>query len=114
MQEANPWEVEKMIYNLEITLAEMEEKALLKGRAEGKAEGKAEGRIEGEVIKAQDAICKYLKKRFGDTSADLQQKIKEVTSLEVLDSIMEELFASNTWEEAQTIINDGLKMTAFN
>jgi len=71
-----------------------------KGRLEGKAEGKAE--------KAQDAICKYLKRRFGPESAGLQQKVQEMTTLEVLDGVMEELFAVNTLEEARVIIVEGI------
>ncbi|MGI9863056.1 Rpn family recombination-promoting nuclease/putative transposase [Moorella naiadis] len=35
---SNPWEVERMIYNLEITLEEMQQQALLKGKMEGKME----------------------------------------------------------------------------
>lgn len=104
MREVNPWEVEKMIYNLEITLAEMEEKALLRGRMEGRAEGRAEGEASGKV----DSICRYLRKRFGETSLELQQKIREVGNVKVLDSIMEELFATNTLEEAEIIIKEGL------
>ncbi|NHM26448.1 Rpn family recombination-promoting nuclease/putative transposase [Desulfofundulus sp. TPOSR] len=78
-------------------------------RAEAEARGRAEGRAEGKVEKAQDAICKYLRRRFGDASAGLQQKVREMTSLEVLDGVMEELFAANTLEEAQAIIRDGIE-----
>lgn len=103
-----------MIYNLEITLAEMEEKALLKGKAEGKAEGRAEGETVGKIIKAQDAICRYLRKRFGVASLELQQKIREVNSLEVLDSIMEELFVTNTLEEAKAVIKNAMERFSVN
>ncbi|GEA15390.1 transposase [Moorella sp. E308F] len=35
---SNPWEVEQMIYNLELTLEEMQRQALLKGEMKGKME----------------------------------------------------------------------------
>jgi len=75
-----------------------------KGRIEGEAIGEAKGKVE----KAQDAICKYLKRRFGPASAELQQKVQEMTSLEVLDSVMEELFATNSLDEARVIVREGI------
>jgi len=92
--EVNPWEVEKVITNLELTLEEMQQQAEMRGLIKGRVEGRAEGKIE----KAQDAICKYLKRRFGDTSGGLQQIVQEITSLEILDGVMEELFAADTLE----------------
>jgi hypothetical protein len=82
-----------------------EMRGLIKGRAEGRAEGEARGKVEAK----QDAICKYLKRRFGDASAGLQGKVREITSLEILDGVMEELFAANTIEEARAIIRDGIE-----
>ncbi|KJR99397.1 MAG: transposase, partial [Peptococcaceae bacterium BRH_c4a] len=38
INETNPWEVETMIMNLEITLDEMEQQAMIKGKLEGKLE----------------------------------------------------------------------------
>ncbi|QGP92291.1 Putative transposase, YhgA-like [Neomoorella glycerini] len=46
---SNPWEVERMIYNLELTLEEMQQQALLKGLKEGEQKGKLEGKLEGEL-----------------------------------------------------------------
>ncbi|WP_338824634.1 hypothetical protein MHOCP_02410 [Moorella humiferrea] len=97
-----------MITNLEITLEEMQQQAEMRGLIKGRAEGRAEGEARGKVEATQDAICKYLKRRFGDASAGLQQKVREMTSLEVLDSVMEELFAANTLEEAGDIIREGI------
>ena len=57
--------------------------------------------------KAQDVIRKFLARRFGSKSSGLQQKVQQMTNLEVLDYVLEELFAINTMEEAQAIINDG-------
>ncbi|MGI9862770.1 Rpn family recombination-promoting nuclease/putative transposase [Moorella naiadis] len=43
---SNPWEVERMIYNLELTLEEMQRQALLKGLKEGELEGELKGKRE--------------------------------------------------------------------
>ncbi|SHF22611.1 hypothetical protein SAMN02745218_01741 [Desulfofundulus australicus DSM 11792] len=72
-------------------------------------EERAEAEARGKVEAKQDAICKYLRRRFGDASAGLQQEVREMASLEVLDGVMEELFAANTLEEAQAIIRDGME-----
>jgi hypothetical protein len=98
-----------MITNIERALDEMKRQAVMEGVLRGKAEGRAEGEARGKVEAKQDAICKYLRRRFGDASAGLQRKVREMTSLEVLDGVMEELFAANTLEEAQAIIRDGME-----
>jgi len=72
---------------------------------EERAEAEAKGRAEAK----QDAICKYLRRRFGPASEELQRIVRGVTSLEVLDGVMEELFAANTIEEARAIIRDGIE-----
>ena len=66
------------------------------------------GKVEGKAEAKKDAICKYLKRRFGPESAGLQQKVQEMTTLEVLDGVMEELFAVNTLEEARVVIMEGI------
>ncbi|HHW44627.1 transposase [Desulfofundulus thermobenzoicus] len=73
----------------------------------GRAEGRAEGRVEGKVEAKREVICKYLVRKFGDKSSDMQQKVQQITNLEVLDYILEELFAANTLEEARAIVNNG-------
>lgn len=65
---SNPWEVEMMITNLELTLDEMRKDALregekkgeMKGKIEGKIEGKMEGKIEGKMEVALAALKKGL------------------------------------------------------
>jgi len=109
LEENDPREVEKMITNIERALDEMKRQAVMEGVLRGKAEGRAEGEARGKVEAKQDAICKYLRRRFGDASAGLQEKVREMTSLEVLDGVMEELFAANTLEEARAIIRDGME-----
>ncbi len=63
------------------------------------------GKIEGKIEKAREAICKFMAKRFGVDSGETMQKIKQIPALEILDSLMEELFATNTQEEARAIID---------
>jgi len=108
VSEVNPWEVEKMITNPEITLEEMQQQAEMRGLIKGRAEGEAIGKTRGKVEATQDAICKYLKRRFGPASDELQRVVRGVTSLEALDGVMEELFAANTLEEARAIIEEGI------
>lgn len=70
-------------------------------RIEAEARGEARGRIE----KARKDICKFMVKRFGVDSGETMQKIKQIPALDILDNLMEELFAANTQEEARTIID---------
>ncbi|KYH33254.1 hypothetical protein [Neomoorella mulderi] len=53
---SNPWEVERMIYNLELTLEEMQRQALLKGLKEGEQKGKLEGKLEGKREVARNLL----------------------------------------------------------
>ena len=61
-----------------------------------------------EAKKYQDVIQKFLSRKFGAKSFDLQQKVLRMTDLETLDFVLEELFAINTFEEAKAVINDGI------
>ncbi|KFD41286.1 hypothetical protein DK28_0210490 [Peptococcaceae bacterium SCADC1_2_3] len=70
-------------------------------RIEAEARGEARGRIE----KAWEDICKFMVKRFGVDSGETMQKIKQIPALEILDNLMEDLFATNTQEEARAIID---------
>ena len=70
-------------------------------------EGREEGRQAGSVEAKQDAICKYLVKRFGAKPDELISKVREMTRLEILDGVMEDLFAAGTLEEAKAIIVAG-------
>lgn len=76
-----------------------------RGEAKGEARGEAKGEARGEIKAKQDAIFKFLARRFGAEIAGLQQKVRQITSIEVLDRIMEELFAANTLEESRIIIS---------
>ena len=78
-------------------------------RAEAEAGGEARGKAEGRIEAKQDAICKFLSRRFGASQNEMMQKVKQMTDLEILDNVMEELFVANTMEEVQGIIQDGIK-----
>ncbi|MCX6089825.1 MAG: transposase, partial [Candidatus Atribacteria bacterium] len=71
-----------------------------KGKIEGKIEGRIEGKIEGKI----DYICKFMVRRFNADPDETMQQLKQISSLEVLDNLMEELFAVNTIEEARAIM----------
>jgi len=66
-------------------------------RAERK--GKAEGKIEGKAEMAHEAICMYLEVRFGDASQGLQQQIKKIRELEVLDKIINKYTRPIRWKK---------------
>lgn len=78
-------------------------------REEGREEGRKAGRTEGKVEKAQETICKFMTKKFGEKHDEITQKVREMTSLEILDCVLEDLFVAGTLEEAKAIIWDGIK-----
>ncbi|MEW6423790.1 MAG: DUF4351 domain-containing protein [Bacillota bacterium] len=59
---------------------------------------------QGRIEKARDAICRYLNRRFGAPSSDLQRVVQKISDQETLDNLMEELFALNTLDEARKIV----------
>jgi hypothetical protein len=89
------WQSEK-----ERRFYELREKAILEERS-----AIVEARAEGRVEKAQETICKFMWKRFGVDPNEIKLKVKQMTSLEILDCLMEELFTAGTLEEAQAIIH---------
>ena len=72
---------------------------------DAKAEGKAEGKLEN----TQGIMCKYLARKFGSISVNLQQKVLQMTNQDILDYVIEELFAATTLNEAKAVINDGIR-----
>ena len=80
------------------------EKGRAEGRAEGLAEGRAEGRAEGKIKAKQEVICRYLARRFGADSAAIQEKVPQLTDMDALDRVLDELFAAGSLEEARNII----------
>jgi len=72
----------------------------------------ARGEARGKIKAKQDAIGKFLAKRFGQVSAEIQAKIQQLTGLETLDRVMGELFAASSPAEARRIIEEGLNKTS--
>ncbi|OIQ52721.1 hypothetical protein MOCA_26550 [Moorella thermoacetica] len=52
----------------------------------------------------KETILKYLSRRFGDQPADLEEKVQKISDLQILDRILDELFAADTIEEARAVI----------
>ena len=100
------WQSEK-----ERRIYELQEKALHE-RLSALAEAMAEGEARGEAKAKQDDICKFMARRFGIALSEILPKVKQMTNLEILDHVMEELFAANTVEEAHAIIHDGLSQVS--
>ena len=65
------------------------------------------GKIEGKI----EDICKFLAKKFRVDPVVTTQRIKQIPDLETLDNLMEELFAANSQEEAQAIIDQYITRT---
>ncbi len=66
------------------------------------------GMEKGRTEAKQDAICQFLFKRFGLDPAGIQEKVRRLTNLEILDDVLTQLFAAGSPEEAQRIIEEGL------
>jgi predicted transposase YdaD len=71
---------------------------------EERAEAETKGRMEGRMEKSREIICKYLSRKFGHHSADLQEKVQKISDLQILDRILDELFTAGTIEEARAVI----------
>ena len=82
----------------------------VEGKAEGKIEGIAEGKAAGKAEMTQEAICKYLEARFGETSLDLQKKVQALGQLESLNQIMNKIYLAGSLDDARAII-EGLQVT---
>ncbi|CEP68476.1 Uncharacterized [Moorella glycerini] len=90
-------------------LAKGRAEGLAKGLAKGRAKGRAEGAREGKIKKAQEAICTYLKIKDAPIAPKWLAKVRKVNDLELLDSIMVQLFQATSKEEAQAIIQQALE-----
>lgn len=77
----------------------------------GRLEGRIEGKIEGKIEKTQEIICKFLARRFGVESAEIQEKVRRMTSLETLDAVLTEIFAADSFAEAERVIDGALDKT---
>ena len=103
--------IEEMFHKsaLERRLYELREKAILDelsmmdgARTEGRAEGETIG-----VIKAkQDDIVKFMATRFKVDPSSVQEKVRPLTDLKILDEVLTQLFAADSAESAMGIISD--------
>lgn len=59
----------------------------------------------GKTVASQDAICKFLEVRFGEPSRDIQNKVKQIAKLDVLDKIINKIFGVSSLEEAGAVIS---------
>ncbi|HUW63945.1 MAG TPA: hypothetical protein VMW83_04505 [Spirochaetia bacterium] len=82
-----------------------------KGEEKGEKKGEKRGEKKGEVKGKQEAAQKFLARRFGEQSVDIQEKVKGLTDLEVLNNVLPELFSVNTLEEARSVIQEGLRQS---
>jgi len=105
---------ERRLYELREKAVRDEISMVTGAREEGRAEGKAEGLAEGEakgVEMAQDAICKYLDARFSGASLGLQEEVKAINNLVVLDKIIGKIYTANSVEEVADIVKEAGKKT---
>ena len=69
-------------------------------------EFKEEGRVEEEI----NAICKFLKTKFGLSSLSLQKKAQKLTDIDLIDGVTEKFFITSSLKEAGKIIEEALKI----
>jgi len=83
IDEVNPWEVEMMITNLELTLDEMKKQAKMEGLKEGELKGKIEGKMEGKMEVAKNLLLlnvdiETISKATGLTAGELKALKKQL------------------------------------
>ena len=84
---------------------------LQEGKVEGRIEGLTEGRIEGAITHGQEMLISFTKERFGTLSQNAIDRIKLITSQEVLDDLTKKAGRSESLEELESWIN---KLTEAN
>jgi len=67
-------------------------------------EERAEAEARGEVRGRQDSICKYLEVRFGTAALELQRQVRDISSLDELNRIINSIYTTGTIEEAQAVV----------
>lgn len=92
-------ELERRVQELVEKAARDRASMLAGAKAEGRAEGKAEGMVEAK----QDAVLRYLKKRFGGVACG--DRIRQVRDVETLDRFFDGLLDAATPEEAGEVIS---------
>ncbi|MDI6813286.1 MAG: Rpn family recombination-promoting nuclease/putative transposase, partial [Desulfitobacteriaceae bacterium] len=95
-------EAEFRLYELRQKAIHDEVSMVAGAKAEGRAEGRVEGRAEGMVVKAQDNIIRYLKKKkFG---AGYENRVRQVKDIRTLDELFDALLDAGTREEAEEAV----------
>ncbi|SDJ18038.1 DUF4351 domain-containing protein [Natribacillus halophilus] len=69
-----------------------------RGTEKGKQEGK------------QDAILTFLDARFGSTTDSVQEQVCSIEDVELLDELSRKVFSAKSYEDAQEIIAEMVKM----
>ena len=85
-------------------IKEEREEAEAKGRNEGINEGIIKGRIE----QLQNVIQDYLARKFSLKANNLQQKVVLISNLEILKSVLDQLYNVANIKDARAVINDGI------
>jgi flagellar biosynthesis/type III secretory pathway protein FliH len=71
----------------------------------GREEGREEGRKKGQV----DLICKFLTKRFGKASSNLQDRVRRIDNLDSLNTLSDQIFLVQTIDEAARVVDEVLE-----
>ena len=73
---------------------------------EFRKEGIKEGKREGRLIKAREAVCRILVKKFATDSLKLQKNVKTISSEQVLDRLIEEVSVAETLQDAVNAVEN--------
>lgn len=92
---------------------EMKQRGMAEGRAEGKAEGlekgKAEGLEKGRLETLGQTLVSFIQKRFPDLLPLAKQQTVAIKDPEVLQHVLDELFAAQSTEEANKVLSMKIK-----
>jgi hypothetical protein len=72
-------------------------------------EGVAEGEIIGMLKKSRQVILDYLDAKYGFESIELQEKVKDLASLDLLDKVLKRMFNADSLDKASNIIEEAIK-----
>ncbi|KLU61972.1 hypothetical protein CEB3_c16700 [Peptococcaceae bacterium CEB3] len=104
LEEANPQEVERMIYNLERTLRKLERTAKQEGREKGIEQGKQEGILTGKIRAKQDDITLFLSVRYGEVSRSLQEAARQIQDVVSLEELLKALYTASDFSEVKAVV----------
>nr|WP_211202323.1 hypothetical protein [Salicibibacter cibarius] len=58
----------------------------------------------------QDSILAFLDVRFGPTTDSVQEQVRSIEDVELLDEVSRKVFSAKSYEDAQKIINETVKI----